>query len=117
MAKRPRYADLEHAMTVLLFASLADFILFLIFAGLGVIWLKVITAIFSPSAQPVDDNGLCGHFPLYRGFSHCQLSQSRDLTQKFYPSLSGGIFYLMLDMVYALLSTEPSIYAAVSLIL
>lgn len=47
MAKRPRYADLEHAMTVLLFACLADFILFLIFAGLGVIWLKVITAIFS----------------------------------------------------------------------
>ena len=47
MAKRSRYQDLERLLTGLLIASAVDFILFLIFAGTGVIWLKVITAIFA----------------------------------------------------------------------
>ncbi len=47
MAKRSRYSDLELGMTILLFVCLADFILYLIFAGLGIIWVKVITAIFA----------------------------------------------------------------------
>ena len=42
-----RYKDLEKLMTTLLIASAVDFVLFLIFAGTGVIWLKVITAIFA----------------------------------------------------------------------
>ena len=47
MANRSRYKDLEQYMTISLIASAADFILYLIFAGTGIIWLKVITAIFA----------------------------------------------------------------------
>lgn len=47
MGTSKRYKDLERMMTTLLIASAVDFILFLIFAGTGVIWLKVITAIFA----------------------------------------------------------------------
>lgn len=47
MAKQNRYHELEQGMTILLIASAIDFILFLIFAGIGIIWLKVITAIFA----------------------------------------------------------------------
>ncbi len=47
MAKQNRYKDLEHSLIVFLIASIVDFILFLIFSGTGIIWLKVITAIFA----------------------------------------------------------------------
>lgn len=47
MANRSRYRDLEQMLTIFLIASAADFVLFLIFAGIGIIWLKVITAIFA----------------------------------------------------------------------
>ena len=47
MTKRSRYQNLGRLLTGLLIASAVDFILFLIFAGTGVIWLKVITAIFA----------------------------------------------------------------------
>ena len=47
MANRSRYQDLEQMLTIFLIASAADFVLFLIFAGIGIIWLKVITAIFA----------------------------------------------------------------------
>lgn len=40
-----RYKQMEQYMTYALFADAVLFILFLIFAGLGIIWLKVITAI------------------------------------------------------------------------
>ena len=45
--KRNRYKDLEQTMTILILAAAVDFILFLIFSGAGVVWLKVITAIFA----------------------------------------------------------------------
>lgn len=47
MAKRSRYKDLEKMMTLLLIASGVDFVLYLVFAGAGITWLKVITAIFA----------------------------------------------------------------------
>lgn len=47
MSKRSRYKDLERGMTVLLLAATVDFILYLIFAGTGILWLKVLTAIFA----------------------------------------------------------------------
>ena len=34
-------------MTLLLIASALDFVLYLVFAGAGIVWLKVITAIFA----------------------------------------------------------------------
>ena len=47
MANRSRYKETEQYLTIFLIASAIDFILFLIFAGTGIIWLKVITAIFA----------------------------------------------------------------------
>ncbi len=47
MAKRNRYRDLEQKMTLLIFADAAIFVLYLLFAGLGVIAMKVITAIIA----------------------------------------------------------------------
>lgn len=45
--KRNRYKELEQLMTVLLIATALDFVLFLIFSGVGVLWVKVVTAIFA----------------------------------------------------------------------
>jgi len=45
--RRNHYKDLEQLMTVLLIAATLDFILFLIFSGVGVLWVKVVTAIFA----------------------------------------------------------------------
>ena len=39
------YKDLERSMTVAVIAATVDFILYLLFAGMGIVWLKVITAI------------------------------------------------------------------------
>ena len=47
MANNKRYRDLEQYMTIALIASAVIFLLYLIFSAAGVIWLKVITAIFS----------------------------------------------------------------------
>ena len=47
MANRSRYKDLEKMMTLLLIASALDFVLYLVFAGAGIVWLKVITAILA----------------------------------------------------------------------
>ena len=45
MANRSRYKDLEKMMTLLLIASALDFVLYLVFAGAGIVWLKVIFTI------------------------------------------------------------------------
>ena len=45
MAKRMRYKTIEKYFTITLLADTAVFALFLLFSGLGVIALKVITAI------------------------------------------------------------------------
>ena len=45
--KRNRYKDLERIMTILILATAIDFILFLIFSGIGVLWVKVVTSIFA----------------------------------------------------------------------
>ena len=47
MASQNRYKEMEQYLTIFLIASTVDFILYLIFAGAGIIWLKVITAIFA----------------------------------------------------------------------
>ena len=47
MANQSRYKETEQYLTIFLIASAVDFILFLIFAGTGIIWLKAITAIFA----------------------------------------------------------------------
>ncbi len=45
MAIRRRYKDIERFLTMVLLADTAVFVLYMIFAGLGIGWLKVITTI------------------------------------------------------------------------
>lgn len=47
MASQNRFKEMEQYLSIFLIASTIDFILYLIFAGIGIIWLKVITAIFA----------------------------------------------------------------------
>lgn len=54
MANRRRYKDVERILTQILLGELAVFLLYLIFAGVGVVALKVITAIVIIAAS-----GLC----------------------------------------------------------
>lgn len=44
--RRNRYQEMERCMTWALIADGVLFLLYLIFAGLGILWLKVILAIF-----------------------------------------------------------------------
>ena len=45
MSNNARYKQMEFYMTCALIANAGIFILYLIFAGFGIVWLKVITAI------------------------------------------------------------------------
>lgn len=54
MAKRRRYKDIERLLTQILLGDTAVFVLYLIFAGVGVTVLKVITSIIAIAAS-----GLC----------------------------------------------------------
>ena len=44
---RKGFKQLEMLLTIVLILTAVDFILFLLFAGAGVLWVKVITAIFA----------------------------------------------------------------------
>lgn len=93
MAKRNRYQDLERLLTGLLIASAVDFILFLIFAGTGVIWLKVITAIFA-ILMPVLCLGL--------------LYMTQELLKQRSLWLTMGFFGIFLCTVVSLIANFPS---------
>lgn len=93
MTKRSRYQDLERLLTGLLIASAVDFILFLIFAGTGVIWLKVITAIFA-ILMPVLCLGL--------------LYMSQELLKQRSLWLTMGFFGIFLCTVVSLIANFPS---------
>ena len=45
--KRNRYKELEQLMTVALVASAVTFVLYLICAIAGILWLKIVTAVFA----------------------------------------------------------------------
>lgn len=62
MAKRKRYKELENLMTRILLADVVVFVLYLIFAGTGVVALKAITAIVAIIAS-----GLCLAFLYMNG--------------------------------------------------
>ena len=47
MARRDRYKEFEQTMTLALLADAALFVLYLIFAGVGVVWLKVVLAVLT----------------------------------------------------------------------
>lgn len=93
MANRSRYKDLEQCLTVLLIASAADFILYLVFAGTGIIWLKVITAIFA-ILMPV----LC----------LALLYLSKELLKQRSLWMTVGFFGIFLCTVVSLIANFPS---------
>lgn len=47
MAQRNRYQDLARFMTAALIGSAVLFIVYLVFAGMGILWAKVLSAIFA----------------------------------------------------------------------
>ncbi len=53
MAKRNRYLAFERKMTQILLADAAIFLLYLLFAGLGVTFLKVVLAIVAIGASAI----------------------------------------------------------------
>lgn len=93
MAKRSRYKDMERGMTILLIASALDFILFLVFAGMGILWLKVITAIFA-ILMPV----LCLFF----------LFLSRELLKQRSLWITMGFFGILICTIVSLIVNYPS---------
>ena len=62
MAKRNRYKEMEQFMTKILIGDAAVFVLYLLFAGLGVTFLKVLTAIIA-----ILVSGLCLAFLYMNG--------------------------------------------------
>ena len=62
MAKRNRYKEMESLMTKVLIGDAAVFVLYLLFAGLGVTFLKVVTAIIAIAVS-----GLCLGFLYLNG--------------------------------------------------
>ncbi len=93
MANRNRYQDLEKRLTVFLIASAVLFILYLIFAGTGILWLKVITAIFA-ILLPVLSLALL--------YLTKELLRSRSLW------LTAGFFGIFLCTVVSLIANYPS---------
>ncbi len=45
MAKRNRYKEMEQLMTAILLSATVIFVLYLIVSGVGILWLKVLTAL------------------------------------------------------------------------
>ena len=62
MARRNRYKEMEQMMTRILIADAVVFVLYMLFAGLGVVALKVITAIIA-----IIVSGLCLAFLYMNG--------------------------------------------------
>lgn len=93
MANQSRYKETEQYLTIFLIASAVDFILFLIFAGTGIIWLKAITAIFA-ILLPV----LCLAF----------LYLTKELLKQRSLWLTTGFFGIFLCTVVSLIANFPS---------
>ena len=91
-APRSRYKEMELNMTILLIAAAVVFVLYLIVAGYGIIWLKVVTAIFA-----ILLSGLCLIF-LYLVK---ELLRSRSLW------LTAGFFGIFLCTLVSLLTGFP----------
>ena len=91
--KQNRYKKLELNLTVLLIANTVVFVLYLLVAGYGILWLKAITSIFA-----ILLSGLC----LAVLFLSGELLRPRSLW------LSCGFFGIMICSVVSLLLNYPS---------
>lgn len=93
MSDRNRYKQFEQYMTGALLAGLVFFIIYMIAAGTGTIWLQVISAIFVFGLS-----GLC----LYVLFQSKELLKPRSLW------MSVGAFALAFCLLFSLILQFPS---------
>ena len=93
MARRNRYREMEYKMTWVLIADAAVFVLYLLFAGFGVIAMKVITAIVALLASL-----LCVGFLYMSG----ELLKRRSLW------MSTGFAAIFLCTLFSLILNFPS---------
>ena len=88
-----RYKSMERIMTYALCADVALFVLYMIIAGMGIIWLKVILAIFSL---------------LISGAVLALLYLSRELTTRRSQWITAGAAALALCLILSLILNFPS---------
>lgn len=91
--KQSRYKDLELKLTAALIADAVIFILYLVFAGLGIIWLKVVTAILA-----ILISGLCLVLLYFSG----ELLRQRSLW------MSVGFAAVLICLLFSLILNYPS---------
>ena len=91
--KQSRYKSMERIMTYGLCADTALFILYMIFAGMGIIWLKVVLAILSL---------------LLSGAILALLYLSRELTTRRSQWITAGAAALALCLLLSLILNFPS---------
>lgn len=90
---RKRYRQMEQHMTYALLADLVLFILFLITAGNGIIWLKVILAILTIALS-----GLC--------LAYLYLTQELLRQRSFWMSVSAAA--ILVCLLFSLILNYPS---------
>ena len=91
--KQNRYKDLERIMTIVLIADAVLFFVFLISAGFGITWLKIITAIVSTLAS-----GICLAILYLSG----EILKQRSLW------MSAGFAAIVVCLIFSLLLDYPS---------
>ena len=94
MSDKPnRYKEFEQYMTVALCADAAIFVLYLIFAGLGIIWLKVILLLASL---------------VISGYVLWSLYMSKELTRPRSIWMSVGAAAIIVCLLFSLILNYPS---------
>ncbi|MDD6201282.1 MAG: hypothetical protein PUB93_08485 [Firmicutes bacterium] len=59
MANRSRYREMAQLMTALLIAAAVIFVLYLIAAGAGILWLKILNAVIALAVSALSLGFLC----------------------------------------------------------
>ena len=90
--RRNRYKEMERYMTYILIGDAALFVIYLLAAGFGVIWLKAITAIFA-----ILVSGLC--------LGYLYLSQ--ELLRRRSLWMSAGAAAVLLCVLFSLILNFP----------
>ena len=89
---RSRYKEMEQLMTTLLISDTIIFILYLIVAGVGILWLKILTAVLAIAVA-------CGCLVLL--FLSKELLKPRSLW------MSAGFFSVLVCMLVSLILAFP----------
>jgi len=91
--KQNRYKIMERYMTYALCADGVGFVLYLLFAGLGIIWLKAILVIFCL---------------LVSGFILAFLYMTRELTKRRSLWITAGALAILICLLFSLILNFPS---------